>query len=170
MRTAAVFVWLALAAAACGPGPAASAKQACTAPMRDTVPADRSVPGRQLQVPPGCCFSPGADNGGEIWCPGSVLAWSVYPQPAAAQKELDEVVVKLRNTQYARMRESTYSCSILGVQSTCYHFAIFQIPGPFQRLQLLAGAVTTNGQGVVAACRFYPGAGRPANCRQLFTP
>jgi hypothetical protein len=71
---------------------------------------------------------------------------------------------------FARLRERHPTCVIAGIPSSCYHFSLERIPGPYQRLQVLAGAVTIEGHGLVASCQFYPGAGLPASCRQLFTP
>ena len=155
---------------ACGPAsPPRWAGRECTPAPRSLYERDLALPGRTLNVPPECCFVPGP-LGGQIRCPESALSWSLFASPPGAQQVLDEYVNTYRNNTAGRVRERQLTCAIIGVPSPCYQFSAEEIPGPLQRLEALVGAVTVQGKGLVAACQWVRGAGRPAVCRQLFTP
>ncbi len=126
-------------------------------------------PTRTVTIPRECCFIP-EPMGGQVRCPGSTLSWTVFRKPASAVTVLEELVVAHRNPKSARNYERQVTCALVGVETSCYQFATETIPGPPQYRRTLLGAVTVDGQGLVAACQYYPGAGLPALCRQIFTP
>ncbi|HEY3352887.1 MAG TPA: hypothetical protein VGQ83_06535 [Polyangia bacterium] len=167
MRAAVI---VALALGACGGPPAAPAGGGrCVSPAASVFERDTSLPGRRLAVPPECCFVPGP-AGGQIRCPESALSWSLLPQPEAAARLLDQYVTTYRNTATGNVTERQAGCQLLGVPTTCWRFSALPPVGSAQPLHAVAGAITVEGKGLLAACQFYRGAGLPAVCRQIFTP